>query len=218
MTRQATDKPVRELNRERLKNLETWFLQEYPGGFEHPEIVKIGKKHRVGKMTEFSREAFSRTAMKHIDQTIENMIKVVSRSSMVSLFEKPKFRDFVNQLSSDEKEFLVNALKRQLHGKQSAGFEAMVDLLATGKLAKWSLLTIIPAYYKPDEEVFVKPTTAKGVLKYFDRDEPVYNPKPSWAFYQHYRELINRAKTRVSKSLSPSNAAFSGFLMMSIGR
>jgi hypothetical protein len=92
----------------------------------------------------------------------------------------------------------------------------MVDILKTGKLAKWSLVSIIPAYYKPTREVFVKPTTAKGILKFFDIKDPVYHPTPSWDFYRKYRQLINDGKKEVSKSLSPSNAAFSGFLMMTV--
>jgi hypothetical protein len=103
-----------------------------------------------------------------------------------------------------------------LHGKKQLGFEAMVDILKTGKLAKWSLISIIPAYYSPTKEVFVKPTTAKRVLKHFEIDDPVYKPTPTWDFYKKYRQLINDSKGLVHESLSPSNAAFSGFLMMTV--
>ena len=140
----------------------------------------------------------------------ENMVRIVSRSSMVSLFEKPKFRDFVKTLDENEKAFLVNALREMLHGRQQAGFEAMVEILKTGKLAKWSLVSIIPAYYRPTREVFVKPTTAKGILRFFEIDDPVYSPTPSWDFYRKYRKLMNDAKKEVDRSLSPSNAAFFG--------
>jgi len=77
-------------------------------------------------------------------------------------------------------------------------------------------VTIFAAYYKPDYDVFVKPTTTKGVLAAFNIDEIKYKPKPSWEFYQRYREIINQMKSEVDSSLSPSNAAFCGFLMMSI--
>ena len=168
-------------------------------------------------MIEFARESFSEKALSgNVHLAADNMVKAVSRSSMVSLFEKPKFRDFVKAMDEHEKAFLVNALRQQLHGKQAAGFEAMIDILKTGKLAKWSLSTIIPAYYKPTREVFVKPTTAKGILKFFDIADPVYHPTPTWDFYRKYRKLINDGKKEVSKSLSPSNAAFSGFLMMTV--
>jgi len=201
---------------EKLKRLELDFLMQYPKGFADPEMEKIGKKHNVNRMTELSKECFSKRACSNVHTTAENMVKVISRSSMVSLFEKPKFRDFVRAMDDNEKVFMVNALVNMLHGKKQLGFEAMVDILKTGKLAKWSLVSIIPAYFAPTKEVFVKPTTAKNVLKYFEIDDPVYKPTPSWDFYKKYRKLINDSKGLVDSSLSPSNAAFSGFLMMTV--
>ncbi|WP_101758666.1 hypothetical protein [Oceanicoccus sp. KOV_DT_Chl] len=204
------------LEQKKLKKLEGDFLMRYPKGFLDPEIEAIGKKHRMGKMVELAHDSFSEQACSNVHVTAENMIKVVSRSSMVSLFEKPKFRDFVRSMDENEKAFLVQALSQMLHGKQQLGFEAMVDILKTQKLAKWSLITIIPAYYRPTKEVFVKPTTAKNILRHFDIADPVYKPTPSWDFYKKYRKLINDSKKAVDKSLSPSNAAFSGFLMMTV--
>jgi hypothetical protein len=204
------------LNQARLQAAEREFLSRFPEGFNDPEIAKIGRKHRMTAMVELAQQSFSERACANIHLTAANMVKVVSRSSMVSVFEKPRFRDFVKTLDEHEKAFLVNALREILHGRQQAGFEAMVDILKTGKLAKWSLVTIIPAYYRPTREVFVKPTTAKGILRFFDIEDPVYRPTPSWDFYSKYRKLINDGKKTVDKSLSPSNAAFSGFLMMTV--
>lgn len=204
------------LNQKKLKLAEFEFLQRFPGGFSHPDMQVLGKKHNVTKMVAFTQESFTKKASKDIDCYAENMIKVVSRSSMVSMFEKPKFRDFVRGLDSSGKAFLVKSMNQILHGKQQQGFGAMVDILQTEKLAKWSLISIIPAYYAPNTEVFVKPTTAKNVINYFEVEDLIYKPLPSWDFYQRYRDIINNAKTKVGSSLSPSNAAFSGFLMLSM--
>jgi hypothetical protein len=204
------------LSIKKLHQAEADFLAQYPGGFSNPAMVEIARKHRMDQMVAMTRESFSKTACANVQETADNMVRVIGRSSMVSMFEKPKFKGFVQRLNTDEKAFLVNALKEVLHGKQQAGFEAMASILATEKLAKWSLISIIPAYYKPTREVFVKPTTAKGILKYFNIEDPVYKPLPSWEFYKKYRKLINDAKQEVDPSLSPSNAAFSGFLMMAL--
>lgn len=177
-------------------------------------MIAIRKKHKMDKMIELSRACFDELACSNIHLTADNMVKVISRSSMVSMFEKPKFRDFVKNLNEADKAFLVDGLRQLLHGDQQTGFESMAAILKTEKLAKWSLMTIIPAYYSPTEEVFVKPTTAKQVLKHFEIEDPVYKPAPTWDFYEKYRKLINDAKSKVNKNLSPSNAAFSGFLMM----
>ncbi|MGH1439652.1 MAG: hypothetical protein ACRBBR_06050 [Cellvibrionaceae bacterium] len=199
-----------------LKKLEGDFLLQYPKGFNSPEMIEIGKKHKMNKMVEMAQEFFTKTACSNPNVTADNMVKMISRSSMVSMFEKPKFRDFVNNLNDNDKAFLVESLSQLLHGKQQLGFEGFVDILRTEKLAKWSLVSIIPAYYSPTKEVFVKPTTAKRVLSHFEMTDPVYKPAPTWDFYKKYRKLINEAKKSVDSDLSPSNAAFSGFLMMSV--
>ena len=103
-----------------------------------------------------------------------------------------------------------------LHGKQQMGFEMVLSILQSRRLAKWSLLTILPAYFHPHDEVFVKPTTAKGVIEYFELAELKYRPQPSWSFYKAYRRQIIDLKARVSSSLGPNNTAFTGFLMMSL--
>jgi len=204
------------MNLEKLKRAEELFFAQHPEGFDDPSMQQIAKRHKMDKMVEFAQESFSPDCYSHVEQTTANMVKTVSRSSMVSMFEKPKFRDFVARLDQTQKAYMVDSLIEFLHGEQQVGFEALVDLLRTEKLAKWSLLTIIPAYYAPTKEVFVKPTTAKGVIARFEVPKLVYKPQPTWGFYKGYRALINRAKKKVDKRLSPSNAAFSGFLMMSL--
>ncbi len=203
------------MNLQKLKEAEAEFLRRYPGGFENPEMVEIGKKHRVPKMSEFAHESFAPEKFHNVDQTLAAMVSAVSRSSMVSMFEKPRFKDFVKVLDDTEKEALTSALYEQLHGDQQRGFELMVGMLQSNKVAKWTLMTIIPFYYKPKDEVFVKPMTTKGVIKTLDLDL-AYKPLPSWDFYRRYRDIIGELKDKVDPSLTISNAAFTGFMMMSM--
>lgn len=205
------------MNTQKLKIAEARFMQRYPGGFNHPDMQAIGKKHRVDKMVALAQEEFAKSRFKNPETVAEAMVKIVSRSSLVSMFEKPRFRDSVRIMSNSEKELLTTGLEEFLHGKRQAGFELMTEALAQWKLAKWSLLTVIPNYYRPTDEVFVKPTTAKGVIEYFELKGMEYSPRPSWDFYQSFRDAILKMKTSVDPSLAPSNAAFLGFLMMSFG-
>ncbi|NKB76669.1 MAG: hypothetical protein GKR96_06365 [Gammaproteobacteria bacterium] len=202
------------MNLNRLKQMEDGFLSRYPDGFNHPEMVAIGKKHKMNKMVEFSQEAFQKKYFEQPHVVIENLVKVISRSSMVSMFEKPKFKSFVSTLSVLETELLVEGLRERLHGDEQQGFEIMLDVMKTGKLAKWSLISICPAYFQPRSEVYVKPTTAKGIIRELQLDELTYKPMPDWSFYLRFRQLINKMKKEVDPTLSPSNAAFTGFLMM----
>ena len=96
------------------------------------------------------------------------------------------------------------------------GFELMRDLLNEYKLAKWTLLTICPVYFRPNLEVFIQPTTTKKIIAHYQLEGLKYSPKATFEFYQVYREQINQMKTEVEISLQGGNAAFSGFLMMSL--
>ena len=204
------------MNLEKLKEAESAFLYKYPGGFEHPEMLAMRKNHRMSKRITQAQTFFTKSKFRDYEKICINMNKVISASSMVSLFEKPKFHDLLKTLSEKEKSKLSNGLKNFLHGNQEKGFNDMLNILHSAKLAKWTLMSIIPTYFHPDEEVFIKPTTAKKVILTFELEELLYKPQPSWDFYQRYRETILEMKDFVDSSLTPNNAAFSGFLMMAM--
>jgi hypothetical protein len=204
------------MNLKKLKQAEEAFLNRYPGGFDNPEMVAIRKKHNVDKMIAFAQDSFSKRNFKLPDLIIENMIMVISRSSVISVFEKPRFRDFAHSLTPRNKKLLASGLEELLHGKEQPGFEIILDVLKSGKLAKWSLMTNCQTYYRPQVDVFVKPTTVKGVIEYFELENLQYMPAPTWAFYDAYRSVFNEMKSRVNSALAPTNAAFSGFLMVSM--
>ena len=204
------------MNLQKLKQAEAAFLERYPGGFKHPDMVAIGKKHKMDATIAKAQESFAKNKFRNTHEVIDEMARFIGRSSMVSMFEKPKFRDFVKSLNSAEKEALASGLRNQLHGNQQKGFEMVLSVLLSRKLAKWSLISVVPVYYKPDDEVFVKPTTAKGVIAHFELEGLEYKPQPSWEFYAAYREQILKMKKKVKKSLAPNNAAFTGFLMMAM--
>lgn len=204
------------MNIDKLKQAEQAFLAIYPQGFQSPEMLEISKKHKMDKIVTFAHESFSPEALENTNETAENMIKLVTRSSMVSVFEKPKFRDAVRSMTPDEKSDLAESLSELLHGDEAKGFHQMLDILTKHNLAKWTLISVFRCYYYPDTDLLFKPTTVKNVIKQFELEGLVYKPRPSYEFFVNYRDAINAMKRNVSPSLSPSNAAFSGFLMMSI--
>ncbi len=203
------------LNNDRLLQAQAEFLSSYPGGFAHPDMQAIAKKHKVSKMQDLVQQSFAPDAFVSDKAITAAMVKTVSSSSLVSVFEKPKFRDFVAAADSQTHGMLTEGLYNFLHGEQQKGFVSLVKALAPAKLAKWSLVTVIPNYYHPDTEVFVKPTTAKGVIRQFELQVPDYRPMPYWDFYTAYRETIMTMKALCEPSLGVSNVAFCGFLMMS---
>lgn len=197
-----------------LSAAEAKFLSQYPGGFESDEMKAIAKKHRLDKMTDLVKDVFAKDKFMFPEQIVEDMTKVIGRASMVSLFEKPKFRDYARSLAPEDKALLAQGLYEQLYGDRAVGFSMMLDVLTRGKLAKWSLMTIIPVYFNPQEEIFVKPTTTKNVIAVFELEGLVYKPRPSYDFYVTYRSKILEMKSKVSPLCGPNNPAFTGFLMM----
>lgn len=205
------------MNLEKLKQAEASFLAQYPEGFADPGLAPIRKKHNVDKLTEFAQANLTRSHFNRPEHIAETLVKIISRSSMVSMFEKPRFRDFVATLNSHEKEHLAFAFEKRLYGRaKRPGFDEVREMLAYHKIAKWPLVSAIPYYFAPKKEAFVKPTTAKGIIAFLEVEGLQYKPMPSWEFYRGYLKVLDQVKQEVHPSLSPSYAALSGFLMVSL--
>lgn len=205
------------MNLEKLKNAESTFMERYPGGFEHPDMVEEGRKHRIGKLVARARDVFKRENFEQSEALSEQIIKTVTSSSMVSVFEKPKFRDFVRDLSAMKRARLCSHIYQLLHGDMEQGFNDLSDFLAEGKMAKWTLVTVFPYYMNPEQEAFVKPTTAKEIIRFYELEIPPYRARPYWDFYISFRDSLKEMMVQVHPLLGPDMAAFSAFLMMGSG-
>ncbi len=205
------------MNLKKLKQAEASFLARYPDGFADPGLETVRKKHNVGKLTEFAQANLTRNHFNRPEHICDTLVKVISRSSMVSMFEKPRFRDFIKSLNSGEKEYLAMAFEKRIYGRaKRAGFEEIQSMLAPYKIAKWPVISAVPYYFAPEKEAFVKPTTAKGIIQFLEVEDLQYKPTPSWAFYQGYLKLLKQVKAESHPALSANYAAISGFLMMSL--
>ncbi len=204
---------------DKLFELQGDFFARYPDGFDDEAIMKIRKKHNLDKLAAQAQEAFAETKFGLPESIIQHMILTVSRSSMVFMFDRLRFRDGVGALSPIERERLVEALFDRLHGNKERGFDQMLDQLIKLKLGSWSMISAIPYYYDMQENWFIKPSVTKSVLKYFEMDkELVYKPRPSFEFYRDYSDFLTNLRDEADPKLSPSNGAFTGFLMMTISR
>jgi len=202
------------MNWDRLKQGEEDFLRTYPGGFAHPDMQEISRKHHPDKMRRMAAERLAPGKFREPVILADSVIRIVTASSMISVFDKPRFRDEIRRLDARKTAALARGMEQLLHGDQGKGFDTVRDLLAELKLARWPLMTVCPVYLHPYRQVFVKPTTAKNIITYFQVPGLVYRSRPEYDFYRSFRELILEMKSRVDSSLSPDNAAFTGFLMM----
>ncbi|WDR01899.1 hypothetical protein PSQ19_14460 [Devosia algicola] len=200
------------MNTDVLLEAQRRFLERYPGGFDHPEMAAMAKKYKMEQHGDFARERFAADRFAEPSAIIDAAATLVSRSALVSMFEKPKFKADVAGLSEAETEDWAAAWFEFLHGDQQTGFVALVAVFARHQLAKWTLVTIVPAYYAQQTEVFVKPSTAKLINSKLDLGL-TYHATPGWDFYVEFRAALIAMRTIARDTNAPSNAAFSGILM-----
>src|SRR5574343_2499 len=72
-----------------------------PAGFLDPELRAVGMKHAVAKCSAFAQEAFADARFAKPQRIVDDAVTLIGQSSVVSLFEKPKFRDFLRGLDND---------------------------------------------------------------------------------------------------------------------
>ena len=205
------------MNLEKLKNAEEYFLELYPDGFKDIGLQPIVKRHNTAKIGEHVRELFTKKNFAQPELICENFAKIVSKSTLISLFEKPKVRDMVTSMRMERRDMLSIGLYEMLYGDKEESFETLVEVLSFYGLAKWSIVTLIPYYFYRNKEFFIKPTTTKNILSFFEIEGLVYKPKPSYEFYEAYTKILKTMKQNVGNKIShDDNAAFTGFLMIAM--
>lgn len=200
------------MNLEKLKDIEEEFLFHYPNGFEDEKFFPTMKKFDPSKLEEFTKESFKKENFSNPNLVVEAFFKIIQKSVLVSVFDKLKFRDLFSSMTSYEKDMLSIELYELLHGDKKEGFEGLVEFLDQYKLAKWTVISVVLYYFDRQKEYFIKPTTTKNVIKYFEIKDLIYTSKPNYEFYDSYKKILNEMKKNVHNSLSRDNAGFTGFL------
>jgi hypothetical protein len=204
------------MNLEKLKDLESEFLERYPKGFEDAHFFPTMKKFKPEKLEEFAKEALKKENFSNPNLVVDGFFKTIQKSVMVSLFDKLKLKDAIMSLNSYEKDMLSIEIFELLYGDKKEGFEGLAEFLAQYNLAKWTLLSVVPYSINRQTEYFIKPTTTKNIIKYFELKNLIYKPKPSFEFYENYTKVLDEMKSNVDDSLTFDNAAFTGFLKIGI--
>jgi len=204
------------MNLEKLKDIESEFLERYPKGFEDAHFFPTMKKFKPEKLEEFAKEALKKENFSNPNLVVDGFFKTIQKSVMVSLFDKLKLKDAIISLNSYEKDMLSIEIFELLYGDKKEGFEGLVEFLAQYNLAKWTLISIVPYSINRQTEYFIKPTTTKNIIKYFELKSLIYKPKPSFEFYENYTKVLDEMKSNVDNSLTFDNAAFTGFLKIGI--
>ena len=201
---------------EKLDVLESEFLYRYPKGFQDEHFFPTMKKFKPEKLEAFAKEALKKENFSNPNLIVDGFFKTIQKSVMVSLFDKLKLKDALASLNSYEKDMLSIEIYELLYGDKKLGFEGLVEFLSEYKLAKWTLISVVPYSINRQTEYFIKPTTTKSIIKYFDLKNLVYKPKPSFEFYDNYTKVLDEMKLKLEKSITFDNAAYTGFFKIAI--
>ncbi len=146
----------------------------------------------MDKLADFAHTHLTEAALSRPQRFVDTLLTIVSRSSMVSRFEKPPFREFLDGLDSKDKRRLTEAFGKRLFGrKKREGFAEIVDLLARYKLARWSLVSAIcTSISHPRRRLSSNLRRPERSLPFSTSRSFNTTPRPSWAFYVGYRNLI----------------------------
>ncbi|NQY25423.1 MAG: hypothetical protein HRT41_15485 [Campylobacteraceae bacterium] len=204
------------MNIAKLKDLEKEFLNRYPKGFRDENCFPKIRNFNPKKLEEFAKEALKKENFSNPNLLIEGFVKTIQKSVMVSLFDKIKLKNAISTLNSYEKDMLSIEIYELLYGNKKEGFEGLVEFLAQYKLAKWTIISLTPYCINRHKEYFIKPTTTKMVIKYFELKELIYTPKPSFEFYENYSKTLDEMKSKLHDSLTFDNVAFTSFLKVAI--
>jgi len=204
------------MNLAKLKDLESEFLCRYPQGFEDEDFFPQIKKFNPEKLEKFAQEALKKENFSNPNLLVEGFFKTIQKSVMVSLFDKLKLKDAISSLSSYEKDMLSIEIYELLYGNKKAGFEGLVEFLAQYNLAKWTIISVTPYCINRHSEYFIKPTTTKMIIKYFELKDLIYKPKPSFEFYENYSIALDEMKSNLHDSLTFDNVAYTSFLKIAI--
>ena len=186
------------MNLEKLKDVEAEFLFHYPKGFEDEKFFPTMKKFNPSKLEEFTKENLKKESFSNPNLVVDAFFKIIQKSVLISLFDKLKFRDMLASLTSYEKDMLSIELYELLHGNKRNGFEGLVEFLAQYNLAKWTIISVVLYYNDRQKEYFIKPTTTKNVIKYFELQNLIYKPTPSFEFYNSYKKILNEMKENLA--------------------
>ena len=204
------------MNIEKLKEYEAEFLEQYPNGFDDRNFSSIMKTYNPIKLEEFAKDALKKENFQNPSLVVDGFFKVVQKSVFVSVFDKLKLKDMIATLNSYEKDMLSIELYELLYGNKKKGFEGLVEFLSEHKLAKWTIISVIPYCINRHQDYFIKPTTTKNIIKTFELEDCIYKTKPSFEFYDKYTKALDIMKSSIDKSLSPDNVGFTAFLKVAI--
>ncbi len=186
------------------------FLEIYPDGFEDIRYLEMAWKHDDSKIVEF----FQNLSPGQFDEAnphalAETIGKIVSKSTMVSTFEKISFRNYLRFFEGHGT--FIMALKHVMENYNQQNFDTLFDVLCRYKdqgntnAAKWPVMSFFTYYGVKSHECYpVKPTTVKQVAQLLKVDID-YKARPNFETYEKINNMYRdfRQQTPLLQKYEP---------------
>lgn len=188
------------INKQTAKSIDQMFLTIFPDGLEDQTWNDLGKKHDPTKIFKVLENELSEKELKKLlkqkdyETICEVTTKLVKKCTVVSVFEKVAFSNFIAKETSAE---FCNALYNFLYNYSEESFESFVSVLSKHKhsknanAAKWPIISFLKAYQDPNSYVILKPNTVKAVAKALEFDIE-YSPRPNYNTYCKVLEMVKQ--------------------------
>ncbi|TLG72944.1 hypothetical protein [Culicoidibacter larvae] len=179
--------------------IENLFLEQYPDGFEDELWLAGEKSYKPEQMITNINQQLSKEELEltlesgDYQEAIDNTLHLVRQSKVISVFEKLAFQNFVEHQEIHEQ--FLNALYNFMYDYNEENFDNFIMTLLSyrhernSKPTKWTVVSFFKAYQDPQNYIFVKPTTMKGIAKILDWDIQ-YKSMPNYQTYQHILAMI----------------------------
>ncbi len=173
------------------------FFSIYPDGFNDEAMLKAKKKHDDSKIIDFFANLTENDFKNKRPETLcEQISKILSKSTMISTFEKITFRNYI--ANKDIQLPFLMSLYNLIYYYNEESFNDFIDALSLLKeernafAAKWPIVTFF-TYYNIEHAFPVKPTTVKKVAKMLNFDIE-YNSRPNFTTYEKINTMYNNFK------------------------
>lgn len=208
------------MNLEKLKDCEERFFEYYKDGFEDEKLAKTVKLFNTIKFQTLAKNSFALENFSNFEYISQSFFEILLKSPLISFYERDLIKDALKNFTNYEKDmlsiYLKDLLYEDLEENIKDSFDELVELIASKNLAKWHILTLIPYYFAPDKNYFLKPSTTRNIVKYFELENIKYKPRPSFEFYKDYTKNLQKMKNIVNPILRDDNGRFTGFLRLAM--
>jgi hypothetical protein len=133
---------------------------------------------------------------------VQEVERCISKVNLLHMTEAAAFRDALRDQEAARSLFTTLADLLEAEAVSEAVFAPYLDAVcalpaARGRIAKWTVATIIPFLAQPDRHIFLKPETTKKAADALGF-ELNYRTEPNWLTYQCLLRMANIYKEKLA--------------------